>query len=83
MYLSWPELNLFRDSYLFAFAARKRRFSCVTPAMLFEVTRVTKLSAAVVAGEPGRVGVDEQVVVQAVLTGEHRLTLVALVRPKE
>ena len=40
---------------------------------------MTELSAAVVAGEPGGVGVDQQVVVEAVLAGEDCVTFVTLV----
>ena len=54
----------------------------MSPAMFFEVTRVPELPSAVGAGEPGRVCVDQEVVVQAVLPGEHCLALVAFVGPE-
>ena len=44
---------------------------------------MAELSAAVGAGEPGGVCVDQQVVVEAVLPGEDSEALVALVWPEK
>ena len=55
---------------LVTFVTGKRRFAGVTSSVFFEVTRVPELPAAVVTSESSGVGVDEQVIVEAVLPGE-------------
>jgi hypothetical protein len=55
----------------------------VTPPVLLEVAGMAELPAALRAREPGRIGVDQQVVVEAVLPREHGLALAALVWPEK
>ena len=50
--------------------------------VFFEVTRMPELPATVVASEPSGVGVDEEVIVETVLSGEDGTAFGALIWPE-
>lgn len=56
------------------------RFAGVAPLVLLEVWGVAELAAAVWAREPGLVRVDEQMIVETVLSSEHTSAEMTLVR---
>ena len=65
-----------------ALGALVGRLASVPTSMLFEVAGMPELSAAVCASEARLIGMDEQVVVEAVLAREECVTDVALVGPE-